>query len=381
MPSASLNNPPILMIRCGSFDNCGWEELYPAIKQQKDDDQLILVLVTSDGQTLRQPVPGANRAKMAEIVKRFQQVISGNLASPARKQQLGQELYQIFIDPIKSTLESRSVNNLVFVMDEGLRAIPMAALHDGNDYIIHDYSMGFMPSMSLADTSYESIQDAGLLAMGAQTFTDQSALPSVPLELATIQELWDGEKYIDEAFTPEQLKQSRQNNPAKIVHLATHGEFIPGNRDRSYIQFWGDTKVGLDQLEQLQLDQDPSVSLLVLSACRTALGDPSAELGFTGLAVASGVKTAMGGLWYISDIGTYALMVSFYENLKTAPIKAEALRLAQLSLLQGTVYVKDGKLITPQQTIPLPSAFAAVTDFDLSDPYYWSGITMIGSPW
>ncbi|MEM9135756.1 MAG: CHAT domain-containing protein, partial [Cyanobacteria bacterium P01_F01_bin.42] len=363
------------------FDNCGWDELYPTLKQQKDDDQLILVLVTADGQTIRQPVPGATRAKLGETVKEFQRAISGRLPSSSTKQQLGQDLYQVLIEPLRGALESRSVNNLVFVMDEGLRALPMAALHDGNDYIINQYSLGFMPSMSLADTSYESIRDADLLAMGAQTFEEQSNLPSVPLELSTIQTLWNGEKYIDEAFTPDRLRQARKTTPSKIVHLATHGEFIPGKRDRSYIQFWGDNRLGLDQLEQLRLDQDPTVSLLVLSACRTALGDPNAELGFTGLAVASGVKTAMGGLWYISDLGTYALMVSFYENLKTAPIKAEALRLAQLSLVQGTVYVKDGNLVTPQRTIPLPGPLGAVTEIDLSDPYYWSGITMVGSPW
>lgn len=68
---------------------------------------------------------------------------------------------------------------------------------------------------------------------------------------------------------------------------------------------------------------------MVLSACRTAIGDKQAELGFGGLAVQSGVKSAVACLWYVSDAGTLALISEFYPQLKTAPIKAEALRPAQ----------------------------------------------------
>ncbi len=53
--------------------------------------------------------------------------------------------------------------------------------------------------------------------------------------------------------------------------------------------------------------RNPQVELLVLSACRTVLGD-QAELGFGGLAVKSGAKSALGSLWYVDDGGTLALM-------------------------------------------------------------------------
>ncbi|MEQ9553751.1 MAG: CHAT domain-containing protein [Coleofasciculus sp. G3-WIS-01] len=78
-----------------------------------------------------------------------------------------------------------------------------------------------------------------------------------------------------------------------------------------------------------QLDWDnPAVELLVLSACRTAIGSKEAELGFTGLAVASGVKTALGSIWQVDDAGTLALMSEFYTHLGETAIKAEALRQA-----------------------------------------------------
>ncbi|NET58419.1 MAG: CHAT domain-containing protein, partial [Symploca sp. SIO2E6] len=126
---------------------------------------------------------------------------------------------------------------------------------------------------------------------------------------------------------------------------------------------------------------DPPVSLLVLSACRTAVGNDEAELGFAGLAVQAGVSTAMGSLWYVSDEGTLGLMTKFYEELKQIPVKAEALRQTQLAMLKGEVRIEDGQLIVDNERIPLPPELAQLPDKDFSHPYYWSAFTLIGNPW
>ncbi len=138
--------------------------------------------------------------------------------------------------------------------------------------------------------------------------------------------------------------------------------------------------MGLDQLRQLKLN-DPPVELLVLSACRTALGDEEAELGFAGLAVLAGVKSALGSLWYVSDEGTVGLMTTFYQELKIAPIKAEALRRAQLAMLSGKVRIEGDQLVTESLRLPLPPELTDLGDKILSHPYYWSGFTLIGNPW
>jgi CHAT domain-containing protein len=105
------------------------------------------------------------------------------------------------------------------------------------------------------------------------------------------------------------------------------------------------------------------------------------ELGFTGLAVQAGVKSAMGSLWYVSDEGTLGLMTQFYEQLKSAPIKSEALRLAQLAMLKGETRLQGGNLVTSGGSIPLPPELVKLGDKDLTHPYYWSAFTMIGNPW
>jgi CHAT domain-containing protein len=123
------------------------------------------------------------------------------------------------------------------------------------------------------------------------------------------------------------------------------------------------------------------VELLVLSACRTALGDEQAELGFAGLAVQAGVKSALASLWYVSDEATLGLMSQFYEQLKSAPSKAEALRQAQLAMLNGQVRIESGNLRDARGVVRLPAALAGLQDKQLTHPYYWAAFTMIGNPW
>ncbi|MGL4375208.1 MAG: CHAT domain-containing protein, partial [Microcoleaceae cyanobacterium] len=177
------------------------------------------------------------------------------------------------------------------------------------------------------------------------------------------------------------LKQQRQKQPVGILHLATHGIFQAGEPNNSFIQLWN-SRLLLNQIRELKL-YDPPVELLVLSACRTALGDKDAELGFGGLAVQAGVKTALASLWSVSDEGTLALMTQFYHQLKTAPIKAAALRQAQISMLRGEVRIEGGTLrgLSRGDSVILPENSRALNNTTFVPPYYWAAFTRIGSPW
>jgi CHAT domain-containing protein len=354
-----------------------------SVSQLKDSDraneQLQLVLVTAQNQRIVQRVEGATCSKVKAEVKTLRRTIT------ERRNHLGylppaQQLYQWLLAPLEKDLQAEQINNLVFIMDSGLRSIPLAALHDGKGFIVERYSVGLMPSLSLTDTRYFDVKKASVLAMGAARFTDQNPLPAVPVELSVITgQLWRGKSFLNEAFTLSNLKSARSSQPYRIIHLATHADFQQGKPSNSYIQLWN-TKLPLDQLRQLGWN-NPPVELLILSACRSAVGDDSVELGFTGLAVQAGVKSAMGSLWYVSDEGTLALMTQFYERLKQAPNKAEALRQAQLAMIKGEVRLQGGNLITSHSSIPLPPQLAQLGDKDLTHPYFWSAFTMVGNPW
>ncbi|MGV0026625.1 CHAT domain-containing protein [Phormidesmis priestleyi] len=350
----------------------------------QDSDQLELLVVTAKGVPLRKRIPGATRAKVLRVADDFRnELINQRNLGTDTYLQLAQQLYGWLIAPIDADLQARNINNLVFLPDTGLRSTPIAALHDGQGYLVERYSVGLMPSLSLTNTVITDIKDSQLLAMGvSQSTQGQEPLPAVPVELSTlVAKIWRGQLVLDTQTTLQNLKTLRGQQRYGILHMATHASFNPGPVGDSYIQLWDD-KLRLDQVRQLGLN-DPQVEMMVLSACKTALGNEEAELGFAGLAVLSGVKTTVASLWAVNDAGTAALIIKFYENLKTAPTKSEALRRAQLAMIKGEVYLKDGQIqgLGAIGGVPLPAASVDTVDEPLSHPYYWSGFTMVGNPW
>ncbi|MCC3408467.1 MAG: CHAT domain-containing protein [Microcoleus sp. PH2017_10_PVI_O_A] len=349
------------------------------------DNNLELVLLLPDGKNVFKSVP-ASRETVLQVAKDFTNAIrTPKTLTGSDYKQPAQQLYQWLIAPLQPELDANKIDTLAFSMDAGLRTLPLAALFDGKQFLVEKYSLGLIPSLSLTDTRYADVKGSEVLAMGASKFPekyDQNPLPAVPLEISTIVgKIWHGASFLNEGFTLANLKEKRNQPQYKIIHLATHGDFQPGGAQNSYIQFW-DTKLRLNQLGELKLS-NPQVELLVLSACTTAVGDEQAELGFAGLAVHAGVKSALASLWYVSDAGTLGLMTEFYQQLREAPIKAEALRQAQLAMLRQEVRLQDGYLIRSNnnQALPLPAELTARGDRNLSHPYYWAAFTMIGSPW
>ncbi|NET33501.1 MAG: CHAT domain-containing protein [Cyanothece sp. SIO1E1] len=351
----------------------------------QDEDQLELLLVTSGGQTIRKLMRGVTRSQVLEIANQFRtQVTRPGRTGSKRYLTLAQQLHEWLIAPLEADLQTREINNLAFIMDQGLRSLPIAALHDGQSFLVEQYSVGLMPSLSLTDTRYVDVRKAKVLAMGTSLFPADPTLeelPAVPTEVSNIADnLWSGKAFLGEDFTLSNLRAQRRKQPYGIVHLATHGEFRPGKPDNSFIQLW-DQKLQLDQLRQLGWN-DPPVELVVLSACRTALGDIDAELGFAGFAVQAGVKSALASLWYISDAGTLGFMTEFYRQLRVAPVKSEAVRQAQVALLSGQVKLENGQLINSVgEVMDLPFDTTSLGTTDLSHPFFWSAFTVVGNPW
>jgi filamentous hemagglutinin family protein len=348
---------------------------------KQESDQLELILVTANGEPIRKRVTGTTRKQVLSSAQAFRrEVTDPSKTHTKRYLAKAQQFYQWMIAPLEADLQAQGIQNLAFILDAGLRSMPVAALHDGQEFLIEKYSIGLMPSLSLTDTRYVDIKNTQLLAMGESIFADQNPLPAVPVEVSIItKNLWSGKSFLNEAFTLDNLKSQRAATPFGIIHLATHGEFQPGAINNSYIQLW-DTKLRLDQLRQMGWN-DPPVELLVLSACRMAVGDQEAELGFAGLATQAGVKSAVASLWYVSDEGTLGLMTEFYQQLRTAPIKAEALQKAQIAMLKGQVRLEQGQLRWSGGGLSLPPELSEFGNRNLSHPYYWSAFTMIGNPW
>lgn len=65
------------------------------------------------------------------------------------REAIAQKIYSWLIQPAIPQLTSQQIKNLVFVLDGSLRNIPIAALFDGNTYLIENYQIAISPSLQL----------------------------------------------------------------------------------------------------------------------------------------------------------------------------------------------------------------------------------------
>ncbi len=267
-----------------------------------------------------------------------------------------QQVYNWLIRPVEAELAASGVKTLVFVPDGAIRNIPLSALHDGEHYLIEKYSVAIAPSMQLVDPQPLRQEQLKVLAFGLSEAREGfSALPNVQLELEGIKAEVESEIVLNDSFTSVNFQQAIESFSFPIIHLATHGQFSSRASD-TYILTWDNpinAKNFGDLLRTPQGTRTRPIELLVLSACKTAKGDERAALGLAGVAVRAGTRSTLASLWVVSDEATASLMTAFYEELaKNQTTKAEALRRAQLTILQ---------------------------DKEFAHPYYWAPFVMVGN--
>jgi CHAT domain-containing protein len=133
---------------------------------------------------------------------------------------------------------------------------------------------------------------------------------------------------------------------ARRLHFATHG--LPNNRhpELSALVLSRYNRQG-QAIEALLRARDLAglelcADLVVLSACRTALGHEISGEGLVGLTQAfflAGAKRVVASYWSVNDAATAELMIRFYEgHLKKGMAPAAALRRAQLGILRETAW-------------------------------------------
>ena len=130
--------------------------------------------------------------------------------------------------------------------------------------------------------------------------------------------------------------------------------------------------------------QGVPLDLVVFSASRTALGDANAELGFSGLALQAGARSAVGTLWYVDDVATSAYFVQMYRYLDQGIPKAEAMQLTRQAFARNLVHL-DGDRLLGVNNQPLlvnltPSQQRRISS-GVDNPFFWAGIELMGSPW
>jgi CHAT domain-containing protein len=270
-----------------------------------------------------------------------------------------QAAYDLLIRPLEKDLAAIKPETLVFIQDGELRKLPMAALHDGQKFLIEKYAIATTPSLELtaltAPTSDRDRAQSRALILGITAASPPfAALPNVAMETSQVQKIMGGTTFIDTEFTLERLSQHLRNEDYRILHIATHGKFGASPAD-TFLVGGGNTRISITELDRLlgARKYRQAIDLLTLSACQTATGDNRSTLGMAGVAVRSGATSAIATLWFINDESTVPLIAEFYQQFRHANItKAEALRRAQMKL---------------------------ISDRDYNHPAIWSPFILIGS--
>jgi len=322
--------------------------IYPIILPDR-----LAVIVSSAGQPLQHyatPVTAQTvESTLSELLSTIHPVSDNE-----HRLALSQQVYDWLVRPAVDSNVTQDTETMVFVLDGMLRNIPIAALHNGDRYLIEDYAVALSPGLQLMNAqSLSQIQPDAVVGGISAARNGLSALPAVEDEIADINSLIPANTLFNEQFTSDALARDVKNSSANIVHLATHGQFSSRLED-TFLSTW-EGRLSVKELSEIlqTRGQSSAVELLVLSACDTASGDDRAVLGLAGLAVKSGARSTVATLWPVKDKAAAKLMRELYKGISQQNMsKAEALRQAQLALL---------------------------ADPSFSDPFFWSAYTLVGN--
>jgi len=258
----------------------------------------------------------------------------------------GRQLYDWLIRPLEEDLASARIDTLVFVPDGPLRTIPMAALHDGKQYLVEKYALAITPSLNLTDPRPINREKTNVLAVGVtESVQGFPPLPYVAAELGAIGKIFGkSTTLVDGEFRVATFEKKLKEEKFTIVHIASHGMF-GGDAEKTFLLAFDDkvTIRRLDELVGVFKYRDEPLELLTLSACETAEGDDRAALGLAGVAVKAGARSAVATLWNVNDQAAADLVAEFYRQLQDPSVsRATALQRAQLKILGDPNYNHPG---------------------------------------
>ncbi len=337
------------------------------------ENQTAVILTLGNGQIRQKAIA----IKREEFIKKINQFRAGleafRDAEIGYDTTLAREIYNWLVKPFVNDLDTAKIKTLVFVQDGILRSVPMAALHDGQQFLIQRYAIATIPSLNLTDTKPLDRRDLRVLALGLSEEANIDGgrlipLSNVPQEIDGVIGKISGKKLLDNEFTLDNLEKELNKQAYPILHIATHGKFgadpedtflVTGEKDKTTRN---NQTLSFNELEtkiRSTTRNNQLLELLTLTACETATGDERSTLGLAGVAIQAGTKSALASLWSIQDNSTAQIAISFYDKLRSNPnmSKAEALQLAQKELIEG-------------KTVP---------GNRFTHPAYWSPLILIGN--
>jgi CHAT domain-containing protein len=305
---------------------------------------LYLFAVTNDDLRLYQVLVG--REKLGQMVGRYLELArdpDSDLKAVAESSHL---LHSLLLQPVLADLGAR--RRLRLVPSGALWQVPFEALQDAQNRTLDErFEVSLLTSADLLRTLASRLQQkkSRAVLLGAP---DAEDLPGARAELTALSRLLPTAILLGgEKATAQALRDSAHD--AGILHIASHSG-AGGQQGDCYISL-ADGPFPLEKIYGLSLSRG---ALVVLSSCRSALGETDPGREVTSLASAfsiAGASTVIASHWEVDDQETQRLFLSFYRHLLAGVPRGQALRLARQEVAKTHPH-----------------------------PYYWAAFSLFGSP-
>jgi CHAT domain-containing protein len=304
---------------------------------------------------------------------------------------LGAELAAVLLAPMASVIKEHP--HLVIVPYGAAHALPFHALPWQGEVLAASHALSYLPSASTLQFVHawdsRELPDR-LLAVGdpksmayrhplGDRAVTAGRLPAAAIEASVVAGLFrEGKALIGSQATEPAVRELLPDYP--LLHFATHGVLSEKTPLLSAILLADGQALNVYELMGLQLDAD----LVVLSACRTALGEITGGDDVVGLArglLGAGARAAVVSLWPVNDVSTSLLMYEFYRQLCQGKPSRVALQAAQnhlRSLDPSQIDAAVAKLGDGGYTRDLAPEGGAAAPADYSHPHFWAPFILVG---
>lgn len=301
------------------------------------------VLIWGIGTSVISDTVVVDERTIAKLVSLYrEEILAGHLGKRAAAR-----LYEMLIQPVQPLLK-RPVHTVVVVPDKFLQGVPFSALvvPETGRFLVENYAVllsssgcDFMQHISRRKENFIGRPKALLVdaSQVSSSLTRQlPRLPAVGTEINAIAELYPKSLILkgSEATAEHLLANAGSYD---VVHFSGHALSEPDPTLSALLLAPGTEASGLLRVRDLFEARLVRTKIVVLGACRTALGSPPRDGGIS-LALpflSAGVRAVAASLWNVNDKSTALLLWNFHRLLMQGYPSGEALRRAQVGLLRS----------------------------------------------
>ncbi len=351
------------------------------------------------------PVEAIDLGDAATIENLVEQLRVGLSQRRDDVREVGRRLDEHVMAPVRARLASSTVHTIFVASDGYLNLLPLQALSDEDGrYLLESYNFVYLnSSRDLAHPRPETPARNEPIIIANPAFGSPDAptsgaarkeararpfyferLPGTAGEAEDLRELLPSATIWSDVEASETNLKGVQG--PQILHLATHGMFLPSVAEiveqrsrlplglgllapdplmRSALAFARANEPAQElhdgivtALEAALLDLE-GTELVVLSGCETGIGDVAhgeAVYGLRQAILLAGARSMVMSLWRVHDEATRQFMRAFYQRLRAGESRENALRDTQLEFIRDEMYSHPsywGAFVLAGQTGPI----------------------------